>query len=388
VLTCSGGDSGVAGDLAAAEGIELPALSAATERHLAELLPDAATIANPLDYTAMIWGQAELLRELVATVGADDAIDQLLLLYDHPAEADASWTAVREGLIAGAQGTRAASIIASTLPDLLDERAALEFSARGLPAIAGLRSALLCARALRAPFADPARLREIAAVARAAASGGGGDWIGEAEAKELLRGAGLAVPAGRVAADVDDAVAAAAEVGWPVALKLSSPSLLHKSDAGAIALNLSDEESVREAAARLLALPVAAGAELLVERMAPAAVEVFLSVRTDGVVPALALGLGGIWAEALDEVAIVPLPAGQGRVRDALEGLRSASALAGGRGVRAVDLDALAALAARVGGLAIERGLSLLELNPVAAGPEGCVILDAIAVRAPGPATG
>jgi acyl-CoA synthetase (NDP forming) len=79
VLTCSGGDSGVAGDQAASLGVELPELSAATSRRLAELLPEAATIANPLDYTAMIWGETDLLHRIVEVVGDDEAIDQLLL---------------------------------------------------------------------------------------------------------------------------------------------------------------------------------------------------------------------------------------------------------------------------------------------------------------------
>ena len=91
VLTCSGGDSGVAGDQAAAIGLDLPPLSPATERKLAELLPDAATIGNPLDYTAMIWAETSRLRKIVTAVGDDPAIDQLLLCYDHPDDADASW---------------------------------------------------------------------------------------------------------------------------------------------------------------------------------------------------------------------------------------------------------------------------------------------------------
>jgi len=247
-----------------------------------------------------------------------------------------------------------------------------------VPAVAGLRSALLCARALRLPPGDPARMREIAAAARAAGRPDGRAWIAEAEAKELLRAGGVAVPDGRLAADADDAVAAAHEVGWPVALKLSAPSLLHKSEAGALALALADEAAVREADARLRALGVA-GAKVLVEHMSPAGVEVFVAARTDAVVPALAIGLGGIWAEAFDEIAIVPLPAGAARIERSLRGLRAAPVLSGGRGSAAVDLAALAALAARAGELALDRDLSLLELNPVAANADGAVALDALA---------
>jgi acetyl-CoA synthetase len=383
VLTCSGGDSGVVADRAAEIGLELPALSAATEGRLAQLLPEAATIANPLDYTSMIWGDSELLREIVAIVGDDPAIDQLLLLYDQPADADASWTAVREGLIAGVDETPAAALIASTLPDLLDEGAALEFAAAGVPAVAGLRSALSCALALRAPPADPARLREIAAAARRRAepAAGGDGWIGEAAAKRLLREAGIGVPAGDLATNVEVCIEIAREAGWPVALKLSSASLQHKSEAGAIALGLGDEGELREAFARLAASPAADGASFLVEAMAEPGVELLVAARADGVVPALVVGLGGVWTEVLDDVAIVPLPADPERIETALRSLRGAALLTGGRGAEAVDLAALAALAARAGALLVEQRLALLELNPVVATVTGAVALDAVARR-------
>ncbi len=320
----------------------------------------------------------------MVAVGADPAIDQLLLIYDHPHDlapaVEESWTGVRAGIVAGAAETGAATLVASTLPDLIDETATRELAAHGVPAIAGLTTALACARELRRPSGDPERLREIAAAARAAArTNGDGTWLGEAQAKELLRAASVAVPEGRVAADANDAVAAAREVGWPVAMKLSGPALQHKSDFGALALALGDEAAVRAADARLRELPVAEGADVLVERMTPGAIEVFVSVRTDGVVPALAIGLGGIWAEAFDDVAIVPLPASVERIEQALASLWAAAVLTGGRGTAVADVHSLATLAARVGNLALDRGLALLELNPVAVGDDGAVALDALA---------
>jgi acetyl-CoA synthetase len=382
VLTCSGGDSGIAADEAERLGVELATLGPETAERLEPLLPEAATVGNPLDYTAVIWGDTERLRRIIVAVGADPAVDQLLCVYDHPEglspESDASWTAVRAGIVAGAIEAEAAGIVASTLPDLIDDTASRELAAGGVPAVPGLRTALLCARTLRQAPGDPARLREIAATARATGRPDGRRWIAEAEAKELLRAGGIAVPPGRVAVDADDAITVANEVGWPVALKLSAPSLLHKSELGALVLALGDEDEVRAADARLRSLAVD-GASVLVERMTPAAAEVFVAASTDGVVPALVIGLGGIWAEAFDEVAIVPLPASVERIERALRGLRAAPLLTGARGTAAVDLTALAALAARAGELALDRGLALLELNPVAADADGAVALDALA---------
>jgi acetate---CoA ligase (ADP-forming) len=379
VLTCSGGDSGVAGDRAAGLGLELPALSDSTAARLGELLPDAATIANPLDYTAMIWGDADLLAEIVRVVGSDPAIGQLLLCYDQPADADPSWAAVRAGLLTGAGDTDAAALVASTLPDLLDHEAALEFAARGLPAIAGLRTALECSRALRAPRADPARLREIAAacVPRLDA----GDWLGEGAAKNLLRGAGIAVPEGGEAEDARACLEIAHRVGWPVALKLSGPSVTHKSDVGALVLDVANEAALLDAYVRLRAAPVDSDARILVERMVEPRVELLISARTDGVVPALVVGLGGIWTESLGDVAVVPLPATAARVERALRSLRGAALLTGGRGRAPLAIDAAAELGARLGDLVLAERLTLIELNPVAVTADGAVALDALARR-------
>jgi acetate---CoA ligase (ADP-forming) len=408
VLTCSGGDSGMAADLASARGLDLPELSAPARDRLAAVLPSAATVGNPLDYTSMLWDDHEALEEVAAAVSSDPAIDQLLLLFDQSRGLDpeiaADWEAVRAALLAGAARGDAATILGSTLPELLDPTTAKELAAEGRVATAaGLGAAIACAAAFRTPLADPARLREIAAAAEtgfAATSiggtaGGVGEGVGaaaglvdsidtgfgEAEAKRLLAEGGLAVPDGAVAVDVAGVVEVARRVGFPVALKLSSPALLHKTEAGALALGLGSEEDVRDAAERLLALPSASGATLLVERMAGDGVELIFAVRRDGVVPALLVGVGGIWAEALDDVALVPLPATPERVERALRGLRAAPLLTGARGGPAVSLIAAARFGSRLGELALAHGLDLLEVNPALATPEGCLALDAVAIR-------
>ncbi len=386
VLTCSGGDSALAADECERIGLDLPPLAAGTAARLRELLPGAATVGNPLDYTALIWGEADTLRDIVATTAADPAVDQLLVLYDQPAgiegAAGDSWAAVREGIRAGADASPVPVLLASTLPELLDDAAAARFAEAGVATAAGLRTGLACVAALRRPLGDPERLRAIgaAAGARRGAANGGDGWLAEHEAKELLRAAGLPVVDGRLVAGEDDAAAALAELGGPLALKLTLPGLLHKSELGGLALDLGSEKDVRAAHRRLIDLGLE-GAAVLAERMSPPGVELLVSARTDGVVAALVVGLGGIWAEAYDDVAIVPLPAGTERVEAALRGLRGAGLLTGGRGGRSLDVGAIAALAAGVGELALESGLDLLELNPVVAHQGGTVAVDATARR-------
>ncbi len=242
VLTCSGGDSALAADECERIGIPLAPFGETTARRLRELLPDAATVANPLDYTAMIWGEADTLRDIVAIVGADPAIDQVLVVYDQPAgledDQDEAWAAVREGILAGARASPAPVAVAATLPELLDDAAAARFIRAGVPAIAGLRTGLACAAALRHPPGEPARLREIAGSASLQPDLNGIPAAAEHAVKELLRAAGVSVVEGRVAATEDDAVRALDEIGAPVVLKLSAPTLLHKTELGALALDL------------------------------------------------------------------------------------------------------------------------------------------------------
>ena len=402
ILTCSGGDSALAADECARLGLRLPPLAGDTAARLRALLPDAATVGNPLDYTALIWGDIKLLSDIIGTVGDDPSIDRILIFYDQATDAGrgGSWAAVREGIRLGASRCRVPVMVSSTLPELLDEDAALTFIDAGVPAVAGLRTGLACAAAVLTPRADPARLREIAAAARAAAppqpagapppaagaspraAANGSRWLPEHEAKELLRAASLPVVDGRLVSGEDDAVVALAELGGHVAVKLSAPSLQHKADVGALVLGVRSEEAVRAAHRDLAALAVD-GAAVLVERMAPPGAELLVAARADAVVPCLVVGAGGVWTEALDDVALVPLPASPERVEAALRTLRAAALFTGGRGRPALDVAAAARLAAAAGDLLLANRLELLELNPVLVHERGAVAVDAVAV-APG----
>jgi len=387
VLTCSGGDSALAADECARLGLRLPLLATETAERLRDLLPDAATVGNPLDYTSLIWGDVERLRDIVVAVGEDAAVDRILVYYDQAADSGrgGSWAAVREGIRQGAAASDTPVMVSSTLPELLDEDAAFEFMDGGTPAVSGLRTGLACALALDAPAPDPARLGEIgtatrrARVARGAAGHADGRvWLTEHETKELVRGGGLAVVDGRVVDGEDDAVAYLSELGGRVAVKLSAPSVQHKAELGALVLDVGTGDGIREAHRRLAALGIEGG-QVLVERMAPPGAELLVAARADAVVPCLVIAAGGMWTEALDDAAVVPLPATAERVEEAVRRLRVAPLLTGARGAPAADIAALARLAAAAGALLLEHGLELLELNPVIVHEHGAVAVDAVA---------
>ena len=216
------------------------------------IVPDAATIGNPLDYTAMIWGDVERVADIVRTTASDPSIGQVLVYYDMPqkmgAAATYSWNSQLDGIVLGGQDSAAPVIVASTLPDLLPENLVDKCQQRGVPAVWGLTTGIKVADAMRRPFGDPARLRAISALAGAAEEG---EWLAEHEAKELLAKAGVAVPRGSVATSADEAAALASELEGPLAMKLSSASLQHKSDIGALELGVVGADAARAAFARL-----------------------------------------------------------------------------------------------------------------------------------------
>jgi acyl-CoA synthetase (NDP forming) len=412
IMTCSGGDSAQGADGAQDLGLELPAPAPETAARLRALLPSTATVANPLDYTTLIWGDRTALGELVRAFGEDPAVGQVLIFYDQPhgltGALEESWRAVRDGVTLGAALSPVTTIVASTLPELLDDQAAWAFARADVPAAAGLRTGLRCAAArLERAGGDPGRLRESAATARAVlrpipgpsrspssdpdpdpssdpeAGSDSGKWLAEHEAKALLGAHGVPVPRGRIVVSEDDAVAARHELGGPVALKLSAAGVPHKSELGGVALSLSEEPDVRGEYRRLAVLADEYQGSVLAERMAPGGVELIVAARTDGIVPALVLGLGGIWTELLDDVVIVPLPAEADRIERALGSLRGAPRLLGGRGGPGADLGAAARLAQRIGELLVTLQLETVECNPVLVGPagDGAVAVDAAVCR-------
>jgi acetate---CoA ligase (ADP-forming) len=229
-----------------------------------------------------------------------------------------------------------------------------------------------------APGSAPGR---VAAIERRPAT-----ILPERESLALLAAAGLSVVTARAVVDPDAAVAAAEAIGYPVVLKLDATGLAHKTEIGGVRLGLSGPDAVRAAAGELLArgarLPGLRG--LLVEPQVASGLELIVGLRRDPQFgPIVIVGLGGILAEALDDVALelAPLTA---RVADAmLDRLRGAAILAGLRGRPAVDRAAIAGLIVGLGDLAWERpDLREVDLNPVIAGEHAAIAVDGLVVLA------
>jgi hypothetical protein len=191
----------------------------------------------------------------------------------------------------------------------------------------------------------------------------------------------------RTAATSAEAVVAANDVGFPVAIKLSAEGLGHKSEIGGVRLGLADEHAAGDAAQELLDLPLPADAHrlgVLVQPMAPPGIELILGARRDpSFGPVIVVGLGGVLAEALDDVALRLAPVRAQDVRSAIDELRGRPLLDGIRGGGGANVDAVVDVAVRLGQFVVDRPDILeIDLNPVIAGPFDVTIVDALIVTA------
>lgn len=210
----------------------------------------------------------------------------------------------------------------------------------------------------------------------------GAGWLAEHETKEVLARYGIRATRERPAHSAREAVMAAREIGWPVALKGFGPDLIHKSDEGAVALSLNDETHLQTAwdlMARRLGTRLAGA---LVAEMARGEAEAILGIQHDPQFgPVVLVGLGGVLAEVLDDVVLIPAPVSPERVRALLPRLRLWPLLEGTRGRPPLDIDALADAASRLSWLAVDAGARLAELdiNPLflRRKGEGAIAVDA-----------
>lgn len=207
----------------------------------------------------------------------------------------------------------------------------------------------------------------------------------EAEGRELLSDQGIPVVEGKLVMNEEEAVREAERLGWPVALKVVSPDVIHKSDAGGVALGLNSEEEVRRAISEIRSRvlshsPQAQVEGFLVEKMAPpGALELIIGMIQDASFgPVVMCGLGGVWVEVLRDVVMRVAPVTREEALEMWQELKGARLLTGFRGQPAVDLYSLADIVIRTSELGAETdAIAEIDLNPVAAYPWGAVVLDA-----------
>jgi acetyl coenzyme A synthetase (ADP forming)-like protein len=373
VLTNAGGLGILCADACEAAGLELPELSEETVAALREVLPGDGSVANPVDMLGSATGPT--YERAIPPLLADPRLDALIVLFVPPVVAGAPEIAAAiSRAVHGTQSDKPVLAVVmsaeGTPVELLESRVASfaypESAARAL-GLAADRSEWLRRPAGSVPELDGIDREAAEAVVEAAS----GEWLDPAQTRSLLGAYGIPLVPERTAADADKAVAAAEEIGYPVVVKTAAPGA-HKTETGGVALDLGEEELVRAAVERI-------GAPVIVQRYLQGGTELLAGVVQDPVFgPLVAFGPGGVFAELIGDAAFRLAPLTDVDAEELVTGGKAGRLVAGFGGAAAAYSAALLDLVHRLGRLAEDvPEVSELDLNPVIAGPNGCVAVDA-----------
>jgi acyl-CoA synthetase (NDP forming) len=379
-MSCSGGEAALIADAATGHDLRLRPLTGEQAARVAATLPAFAVATNPLDYHNFTWGDPQALTETFGAMMAA-GFDLTYLVLDFPRRdrcAEAGYDVAAAALAAASRAQRARAAVVSTLAETLPEEQAECLIAAGIAPLAGIDDALTATVA--AAECGAAQADRPAAPVFWPPPAPGNRLLSEWQAKRALAEAGVSIPDGALAATADEAVAIAERIGYPVVVKASGSNLVHKTELGAVRLNLQSASAVREAASLLSGL----GDRILVEAMISDAVaELIVGTPRDPVLgPYLVLGSGGILVELVADRRILTLPAEAAEIAAAIRGLRVGRLLDGHRGRPPGDLAAAVAAVLAVQRYALGTRGHLLELdvNPliVRSAGHGAVAADAL----------
>lgn len=378
-ITQSGGTAVMMADRAEELGLAVPTLSPATQEKMRGFLPSYASFVNPVDASMQAVADPTLLGRGLAAMLEDSQIAVGIAWLQHmDAKADQLVEMFSE---LSRKNTKPLIVAWAAAP----QRALDELRRRGVCVAASTETAVDMAHALIAYAA--ARRRFMACTPRTIAPGTAppvSGAVASIDAAARLAACGVPLARARLAHSAEDATSIAAAMQAPVALKIESADLPHKTDVGGVRLDLREPEAVRAAYAEILAnaklaAPQARIAGVLVQEMLPSGVELVVGLRRDpsfGMV--LMLGIGGVFVEAYKDVTFRKVPVDATTARAMVGELRGARLLGAFRGRPAVDLERLVALLCAVGdfGAANAGWLTELDLNPVIARHDTAIAVD------------
>ncbi len=383
----SGGERALLVDLAADLGVPFARISDATTERIQAALDPGLEAANPLD----AWGTGidadRIFVECFRALHDDPDTAALAFVVDMTRQGephDEGYLHVAREVFA--QTTKPFCILSNLASAVANDEAALVRDA-GIPVLEGTASGLAALRHLLAyrdqgslppvvppqPVTDDVRERWRARLAA-------GGEVSELEGLAMLTDYGVPTTETRGAASIEGAIAAAEELGWPVAMKTAAPGVQHKSDVGGVVLGLQDAGGLRMAyddmASRL-------GPQVVLAPMAPDGIELALGiVRDPQFGPLVLVAAGGVLVEVLHDRRLAFPPLDASRARALIDRLRVRPMLDGVRGTPPADIEALARAVARLSLLAADLGdqLDALDVNPVIVTSQGCVAVDALVV--------
>jgi len=382
IITNAGGPGIMAADAVEHAGLKVASLHPETADALREKLPAAASVGNPID----VLGDAgpERYAQAVEAAQSDPTVDAIIIILTPQAMTRPLETA--RAIAARANGEKPAlaafmggadvtpgreELVAANLPDYPSpERAAAALKAMVDYAAWRRRPPRVVAR-------FPVNKRRVERIISRQLRTGR-QYMGEARAKEILRAYDFTVPEGRLVTSVEEAVEMAPRIGYPLAMKIVSPQIIHKSDVGGVKLNLNSQQDVADAFELMMlritrSMPEAVLEGVYLEHMVPKGREVILGMTRDPQFgPMLMFGLGGIFVEVMKDVTFHLAPITQDEAMQMLMGTRSYTLLTGVRGQEGVNLSAIGEALQRISQLVTDfPQIDELDINPFIVGAPG-----------------
>jgi acyl-CoA synthetase (NDP forming) len=389
IVAESGAFKGMALDFCETVGLDLPRLSAATSAALATELPVFSPPSNPLDLTAQALIDPGLYGRVLDLIARDSAFGSVVIVISLPsaASADRKLPPIIDALTSFA-GNQA--LVFAMLGEDCPIPAAHVDRIRdtGTPFFRSPERAFRALAALKGLGRTPA---PIAPAARSAAAALEPGTLAEYRSKQLLERWGLKMPRGRFVVSLEEALTAAEKLGFPLALKAQSSHLPHKSEAGAVALDIHDGAALRSAWStmqhRLAAEQPGVSLDgMLLEQMSAPGIEIIVGARNEGGWgPVILVGLGGILTELLQDVVLIPAGVGRSDIELALRSLKGAKLFDGYRGSPRADIDAAVTVVETLSSLLLQHPeIVEADLNPVRIHAQGlgATVLDALFVVA------
>jgi acyl-CoA synthetase (NDP forming) len=387
LVAASGGFGIMMADAMVEAGMRLPQLADTTKALIREAVPTAGTN-NPVDASAQMSARPDILLKMLTALqndaGGSTLVLMLALSLYNPRLRDVYLEALAK--IRASHPERLLVIISQGPPD-----AVAAINALGIPVFRSIPAAAT-------GLAGLVRLGQLASLPEASGYDGPVDKVdpavfrNEFHAKQALAAAGISVPREEVVQSADEAVRSARATGYPVVLKIASEDIAHKTEIGGVALNLQEDDAVRQAFARVTAnarqhAPDARIDGVLVAPMVSNGVELIAGVSSDPVFgPVVMVGFGGIYAEILKDVAVQVAPVSEDEALRMIRGLRMFPLLDGARGQPKADVAAAARTLARLSEFACRHAgdVAEIDMNPILVKPEGegVLVLDALMVPA------
>lgn len=394
VVAASGGAAIMAADRAEQNGVAMPQPMPETRAVLETRIPEFGSSRNPCDVTAQVLSDPESLAACANALLSDPQygvlVSPLTYGYAPSAKRPQVYSALAE------QNGKMACVVWQT--EWQDGPGVIE--AHQCARVALFRSMNACFSALSAwhwradkRAAGVQAIAEtgagIAAQARAMIASTAGQTLTEREAKAVLALYDIPVVGETLAGSVDEAVAAAQALGYPVVLKVESPDLPHKTEAGVIRLNLASADAVRAGYAAVMAnaakvSPPPRVNGVLVQPMVPQGVEMVVGARNDPLFgPLVVVGMGGVMVELLQDTALAPAPVSAAEAEGLLRGLKGTKLLDGFRGMPGADIGRLARVVSDISRFAADQrdGVAELDVNPLICAGERIIAVDALIVR-------